>query len=92
MKTASPMHFDGGRVRFVVGRRSDQMLGDRVVEVRKLLRTDLPIVQIAEQLGVSANCLKDFVRRRNLCDLKERKKFISQQNAIKTQERHGNHS
>lgn len=50
-----------------------------VVEVRKLLRTNMSLEQIGLQLGVKRGALRNFIKRRNLCNLTDRKHFISLQ-------------
>jgi hypothetical protein len=52
-------------------------LEDRIVEVRKLLRTNMSIAEIGKQLGVTDKAVTRFVKRRNLCDLKARREFIA---------------
>jgi hypothetical protein len=49
-----------------------EKLADRVPEVRKLLRADMTLVQIAAALEVRETTLRKFIKRRNLCDLKQR--------------------
>jgi hypothetical protein len=81
MKTGrgTAMHLVSPRIQFVPGGKTGrpEKLAAQVVEVRKFLQTDMSVQHIAEQLGVSAPCLMQFIRRRNICDLHERKKFIS---------------
>jgi hypothetical protein len=67
----------GNRFRFVPMSGKAGVLNERVVEVRKLLRTNLSFKEIAGQLGVTENALRRFIRQRNLCDLKARREFIS---------------
>lgn len=60
----------------------DRCLRDRVVEVRKLLRTDKSIEEIATELGVCAPTLRSFIKRRNICNIKDRSHFITQQRSL----------
>lgn len=64
----------------------DRCLGHRIVEVRKLLRTDKSIDEIATELGVCAPTLRTFIKRRNICNLKDRSHFITQQRSIAREE------
>ena len=72
--------------RFVPGgrteRKQDYKLADRIPEVRALLRTDLPFTEIAVRLGVSETGLRKFIRRRSLCDLRDRATWINRQKSI----------
>ena len=52
------------------GGRFGSKLDGRVVEVRKLLRTDKDLSEIAELLGVSLQVLRRFIRLRNLATLR----------------------
>jgi hypothetical protein len=74
------------RTRFVAdgtpGPKLDAKLADRISEVRRLLRTDLSIGQIAAQLGVCAPSLRRFVRRRGLCNIADRAQFIRRQKTL----------
>lgn len=74
------IHRDKIRYAGLAGIRS--LLADKIVEVRKLLRTDLSLNQIAEQLEVDHHTLKRFLKQRNICDTVERQKFINRQKAI----------
>lgn len=85
--TGVPMSRHVVRTRFVPdstpGRpKFDAMLSDSIPEIRRLLRTDLSLQEIALQLGVSAPTLRHFIRRRQICDIAERAKFIGRQRNI----------
>ncbi len=64
------------------GPRQDHKLAERLVEVRKLLRTDMSIAEIAEDLGVALQTLRGFIKRRRLCNMTERSGFISLQKSL----------
>jgi hypothetical protein len=74
------------RTRFVPdstpGPKQDHKLADRIPEVRLLLRTDLPIDQIAARLGVCGPALRHFIKRRGLCDIAARAHFIGLQKTL----------
>lgn len=53
-----------------------------IPKIRKLLQTDLSIVQIAEELGVATITLRDFIKRRAICDVKSRAAHISLQRSL----------
>lgn len=55
---------------------SRQSLNDRIVEVRRLLRTDASIGEMAAELGTSPTTLYVFIRHRRLCNMKERHRAI----------------
>lgn len=67
-------------------RLRDRCLGHRVVEIRKLLRTEKSIEAIADELGVCTPTLRNFIKRRNICNLKDRSRFITQQRSIAREE------
>jgi hypothetical protein len=50
-----------------------EKLRDRVPEIRKLLHLDMTLVQIAATMGVTGNTLRKFIKKRSLCDLKQRR-------------------
>lgn len=64
------------------GPKLDAKLVDRIPEIRRLLRTDLPVDQIAALLGVCGPALRHFIKRRSLCDIGERAKFIGRQKTL----------
>lgn len=74
------------RIRFerdsTPGPKRDHKLIGRIVEVRKLLRSAMSVSEIAENLGVSRPTLENFIKRRRLCDLNERRKFLSLQSSL----------
>ena len=53
-----------------------------VAKLREFLRTDQSLAQIAEHFGVSSEGLRNFIKRRNLCDLTERRRFIALQRSL----------
>lgn len=77
------------RTRFVPDSKSgpklDAKLADRIPEVRRLLRTDLSINDIAAKLGVSDTALRAFIKRNALCNIGERAKFIGRQKTLARQ-------
>lgn len=62
-------------------------IDDRIVEVRRLLRTNKSCAEIANELGVDSQTLRRFVKRRRICDLQERDLFISRQKSQATLEK-----
>lgn len=66
----------------VPGPRQDHKLADRISQVRKLLRSTMSVAEIAKELGVSKPTLEHFIRRRRLCNLGERRKFLSLQSSL----------
>lgn len=85
-----PMSIEPTRVRFerdsTPGPKQDHKLTGRVAEVRRLLRTDMSVVEIADELGVSKPTLLNFIKRRRLCDLTERRNFMSLQRSLARQD------
>jgi Zn-dependent peptidase ImmA (M78 family) len=69
-----PMQLDCRPIRFVSHGRGnhEQKLAGLVLEIRKALRSNDTLAQIAEKFGVSESTLRRFIKRRNLCDLKQR--------------------
>lgn len=84
------MRLEPTRVRFerdtAPGPKQDYKLADRLVEVRKLLRTNLSIADIAASLGVSAPTLVGFIKRRRLCNLTDRRNFSSLKRSMAREE------
>ena len=76
------MHVEPLRVRFVRNGPGRRSLDVDISEVRKLLRTDMPFRAIALHLGVDEQALKRFIKRRNLCDLQARHRFIELQRSV----------
>jgi Trp operon repressor len=68
-----PKHF----FRFAPRPGNTGALQDRVVEVRKLLRSNMSLTAIAKELGVTDKALTRFIRQRGLGDMKARREFIS---------------
>lgn len=89
MKPAAGCGLRQGReiIRFASGARPgpklDGKLGHRIPEIRKLLRSAMTVAEIATELDVSPAVLTGFIRRRQICNLTERKKFISLQISLK---------
>lgn len=84
----SALHVDPLRVRFAKQlhggpRQGSSVLNDRIMELRKLLRTDKSIPEIAEILNVNAQTVRGFIKRRRLCDIAARNKFITLQRSLR---------
>ena len=58
-----------------VGHGGGPPLDIDVAELRKMLRTDLTLTEIANHF--SSGGLAKFIRRRNICDPTERRRFIT---------------
>jgi hypothetical protein len=84
MMFASENHF-----RFAPGRSVFSPLDERIAEVRQLLRTNMSFKEITDRLGVSDTSLRAFIKRRQLCDLKERKQFIGRFKLVHQQKDNG---
>lgn len=69
------------RIRFASGvkpgPKADTKLAPRIADVRKFLRTEMSIAEIAVALGACPSSVRNLIRRRNICDMNERQKFIS---------------
>lgn len=77
------------RARFVSGtggRYADRSLDERIVEIRKWLRSDLSLPQIAHAMSLDYDKLSAFIKRRRLCDLRARKEFITLQESLRKEE------
>ena len=61
---------------------SPEKLEPRIGELRKLLRTNLSIAEIAERLGVGESSIKKFCRSRGLCSPMERRRMIERQRMV----------
>lgn len=71
------------KIRFEKSARRGRPCGSfDVAEVRKLLRTDMTLAQIAVHLGTTKQILRNFIKRRNLCNVQDRARFISLQESI----------
>lgn len=74
----------------IIKTRFEKSLGGRpppdldVVAVRKALRTDRSVADIAADFNVSKETLARFIRQRNLCNLQDRMKFIIQKKHAET--------
>jgi len=75
------MQMDCTRIRFASGARKGpkESLACRLPDIRKLLRTDMNLTQIASHCGVDRLTLMRFIKRRQLCDLRARHDFITLQ-------------
>ena len=87
VSTGSPMQLVNARARLAKQDRPGRMygssqLGDRIPEIRKLLRSDLSLANIAAQLGVGAQSLRRIIKQRNLCDLRARRDFNTLQRSL----------
>lgn len=74
------MHLDSSFVRFASGARrgSKGKFGtEHIPELRKLLRADKTIAEIAAHFGTAPPTLMNFIKRRRLCNLTERRNFIT---------------
>lgn len=82
-KTGVPMQHEPVRVRYVASRGTNAKLSTAdIPAIRKWLRTDLSIAQIAEKFGVWDQTLRYFIRHRGICDLRERTQFLQKQKLI----------
>lgn len=87
----SAMHLDAVRWRVVPGEKlgrkphGDLDTSD-IPRIRALLRTDKSITEIAYELKVEMQFLRNFIKRRGLCDITARKKFISLQKSLAHEE------
>lgn len=89
--TGTPMQLQIVRTRFEQKSKPGRLAGtsclsERIVEIRKLLRTDQSIAQIAQKLGCERQTLRTFIRRRAICDMKARTNFITLQRSIAREE------
>jgi IS30 family transposase len=85
----SAMQLDVTRTRFAKDSRggSKQLLDTgNIPEIRKLLRTDKSIAEIAEHFGVDRLTLRSFIKRRAICDMRARTNFITLQRSIAREE------
>lgn len=64
------------------GARPDAKLTPRIVEIRKLLRTEMSVAEIADVLDCDSKTLTSMIRRRQICNLGERNKFIRLQKSL----------
>ena len=79
------MHLDSSWVRFVRSskRGPSSGLGDNLVEIRRMLQTDMSIKAIAESFGVSLPTMRSFIKQRQLCrDMRGRNDFIRLQRSL----------
>lgn len=75
------------KTRFVAGERPgpkspDIDLQDQVTEIRRMLRTNLSIEEIATRCGVTRAALSAFIKRRRLCNMRDRARFIGIQKTL----------
>jgi len=72
-RVGASMQIDRARVRYVPKRgRAPRLTMDDMPRVRKELRTTKGLTEIARDLGISVGVLEGFIKRHNLCHLKER--------------------
>jgi hypothetical protein len=64
------------------GARPDAKLAPRITEIRKLLRTTMSIQEIADALGCDPATLRKIIRRRQICNLLDRTRFITLQRSL----------
>lgn len=84
----SAMQMDLSAVRLAAKVGSPQKLDwSHVAEVRKLLRTSLSVEEIAARLNVDRLTLRSFIKRRQLCNLRDRRNFITLQESLAREER-----
>lgn len=63
--------------------RGDRKLSTSdIPRIRRLLRTEISIEQMAEEFGTSGRTLRCFIKRRAICNLKARMQFIKQQTSL----------
>jgi len=62
--------------------RPAKLSTENVPEIRKLLRTDMPIEDIASRMGVERQTLTRFIKQRQLCNLTDRRNFILLQKSL----------
>lgn len=55
---------------------------DDLPELRRLLRSDLSINEIAEKFDISGNTLRNFIRQRRLCNIRDRQRIITAKRQI----------
>ena len=77
------------KTRFVAGERpgsksSDIVLQAQITKIRRMLRTDLSIEEIATRCGVTRDALSRFIKRRRICNMRERQRFIGLQSGLRT--------
>jgi hypothetical protein len=53
-----------------------------IPKIRKLLRTDASLEDICAELSVSVTTMRSFIKRRQICNLKDRRNFISLQKSL----------
>jgi len=83
-KSGVPMQLDRARIRYVSNRRGPvtKLSTADIPAIRKWLRTDLPVTEIAEKFGVVEQTLGNFIRRRGICNLRERTQFLQKQKLL----------
>lgn len=88
LHTGTPMQMHFIRTRFEGGGKPGPKPGTcdlghgHIREIRQLLRTDMTIGEIAARFGVSNSTLRGFIKRRRLCNLRERREFITLQKSV----------
>lgn len=83
-KSGCSMQLDVSRVHIKRANRGGQAKlwhGD-IPKLRAMLRTEMAVADIAEQLNISVPALRNFIKKRQICDLNERGKWIKLQKSI----------
>jgi len=81
------MHLDMVQTRFVSHAGAKQTLdSSHIPEIRKLLRTDMSIAEIAAFFDVSLPTVRNFIKRRAICNMRDRNNFITLQRSIAREE------
>jgi len=79
----SAMHMEFVPVRLEGRKGTEYKLGkEHIPEIRKLLRSSMTIEEIATHFHVSKPTMVGFIKRRQICDMKERGDFISLQRSL----------
>ena len=91
MKTGTSMQLDRSAVQFVRNKPGvAYKLGTSdIPRIRSMLRTDMSCGEIAKYFGVSDPTFLAFVKRRQICDLTERNKFILRKRSMASLDRRG---
>lgn len=66
------------------GPKPGAKLAPRVAEIRKLLRTEMSLQEIADAIGSDADALRRFIKCRQLCNLRDRMEWIKLQRSLRT--------
>jgi hypothetical protein len=85
MKTGTPMQMHVIRTRFEgYGKPGPKTIlcYDHIPEIRRLLRTEATIGEIAKTLGVMPESLRRFIKQRRICDLRARREFFEMKRSV----------